>query len=166
MTLLSMIWAQGRNRAIGSNNTLPWSVPEDLAHFKAKTIGHPVIMGRKTFESLGRPLPGRKNIVLTSVPDWLPQSVTGVDGLQRALSTVCSGQERVTVIGGGLVYAQAIDLADELWVTDVDVEVENPDAWAPEISTDDWVLVEQGEWMTSIKGLRYRFSHWKKRERS
>lgn len=163
MTTLALIWAQGRNREIGRNNELPWNLPEDLAYFKAMTMGYPVIMGRKTFESIGRPLPGRRNLVVTSVPDWLPAGVTGVDGFKKALSLIGTEVERVTVIGGGLLYAQALPLADELLVTDVYIDVPDADAWAPKIDESVWEVVERSAWRTAQSGLNYRFTRWRRK---
>ena len=117
---LAVIAAVGRHRAIGSGGKLPWHISEDLKRFKRLTTGSAVLMGRKTWESIGRPLPGRRNVVLSSSP------VTGVEtyaSIEEALHAL-SSSERVFVIGGGNVYAQLLERADELYLTLVDREVE------------------------------------------
>lgn len=159
MTKLTLIWAQAHERAIGRDNTLPWSVPEDLKHFKAVTLGRPVIMGRKTFQSLGRPLPGRHNIVITSDPASLPPTVTAVNSLDAALAAFDSNEDRVSIIGGGTVYEASIHLADEIHVTNIDLNVEGADAWAPMIPAE-FKLSSESEWLTSSTGTRYRYQHW------
>ena len=125
---ISVIAALAKNRVIGIENRLPWRLPEDLAHFKSLTLGHPILMGRKTFESLGRPLPGRTNIVITRNPDYRPEGCLVADSIPGALA-LCTDDE-VFFIGGAELYAQAIPLADRLYLTEVDIEAEG-DAWFP-----------------------------------
>ena len=120
---INVIAALAKNRVIGIENRLPWRLPEDLAHFKALTLGHPVLMGRKTFESLGRPLPGRTNIVITRNPDYRPGGVTLAASIPDALAA-CAGQDEVFFIGGAELYAQAIPLADRLYLTEVAIDAE------------------------------------------
>ena len=114
---LSVIAAVARNGAIGKDNTLLWRLPEDLQFFKRTTMGRPVIMGRKTYESIGRPLPGRRNIVVTRSPDWRADGVEAAPSLQAALEL---GGPDAFVIGGGELYAQALPLADRLVLTEID----------------------------------------------
>ncbi|MES2128013.1 MAG: dihydrofolate reductase [Pseudomonadota bacterium] len=114
---LSLIVAMDAARGIGINNTLPWKLPEDLAHFKRTTSGHPIIMGRKTYDSIGRPLPGRRNIVITRNADWQAAGVDAVTSLAAALDLV--GTQRAYVIGGAQIYASLIAVADELIVTEI-----------------------------------------------
>lgn len=118
---LSLIAAVARNGAIGKDNTLLWRLPEDLKFFKRTTLGCPVIMGRKTFESIGRPLPGRRNIVVTRNTAWQHEGVEVVHTLDEALA-VAADEARVFVIGGGELYAQALPRADELILTEVDAD--------------------------------------------
>lgn len=118
MTLLSIIVAADRNRGIGINNTLPWKLPEDLAHFKRLTTGHAIIMGRKTFESIGRPLPNRRNIVVTRNAGWRADGVETVHSIEEARRLV-AGDDKAYVIGGAQVYAQALPLAGEVVLTEV-----------------------------------------------
>ncbi len=127
---VSVIAALARNRVIGIENRLPWRLPEDLAHFKALTLNHPILMGRKTFESLGRPLPGRTNIVITRNPDYRPEGCLVADSIPAALA-LCEDADEVFFIGGAELYAQAIPLADRLYLTEVDIEAAG-DAWFPE----------------------------------
>ena len=117
---LAIIAAVGHRRAIGKDGKLPWYIPEDLKRFKRLTSGHALLMGRGTWESLGRPLPGRRNVVLSSSPVTGIESYASLEDSLRALATA----EKVFVIGGGAVYAQLIERADELYLTLVDREVE------------------------------------------
>ena len=153
MTWVGLIWAEAQGGVIGAEGGLPWHVPEDLAHFKATTMGDPVIMGRKTWDSLPerfRPLPGRENVVITRTQDW------SADGARRAatLEDAVRGYDRVWIIGGAEIFAQVIGEADRLAVTEIDLEVEG-DAFAP--PKDDWRLIAEGDWETSATGIRYRF---------
>ena len=123
---MAIIAALDHRRAIGKDGKLPWHIPEDLKRFKRLTTGHAVLMGRRTWESLGRPLPGRRNVVLSSSPVPGIESYASIEESLRALASA----ERVFVIGGGSVYAQLIDRADELYLTLVDRNVE-ADAFFP-----------------------------------
>ncbi len=127
---VSVIAALARNRVIGIENRLPWRLPEDLAHFKALTLNHPILMGRKTFESLGRPLPGRTNIVITRNTHYRPDGCVVADSIPAAIA-LCRDADEVFFIGGAELYAQAIPLADRLYLTEVDIEAEG-DAWFPD----------------------------------
>nr|WP_315193410.1 dihydrofolate reductase [uncultured Aquabacterium sp.] len=122
---LALIAAVARNGAIGRDNALLWRLPEDLKFFKRTTLGCPVVMGRKTFESIGRPLPGRRNVVITRDPTWRAEGVDVVHSLEAALAaTSTPDTERVFVIGGGEIYAQALPLADEIVLTEIDADFE------------------------------------------
>ncbi len=151
---VSVIAALARNRVIGIENRLPWRLPEDLAHFKALTLGHPILMGRKTFESLGRPLPGRTNIVITRNPDYRPEGCRVAGSIAAALA-LCADENEVFFIGGAELYAQTIPLADRLYLTEVDVEPQG-DAWFPDYDTSAFREVSR-ESHTSEKGDRLRF---------
>jgi dihydrofolate reductase len=129
---LNLIFARARNGVIGRNNTLPWHLPEDLAHFKQTTLGQPVIMGRKTWESLPpkfRPLPGRTNIVVTRQHDWRADGALVAHSMTHALE-LCPPERQAWVIGGAEVYAQAMPLASTAVVTEIDADFEG-DAFAP-----------------------------------
>ncbi len=157
-----MVWAQGRNGAIGRDNTIPWRVPEDVARFKELTLGHPVVMGRKTWDSLParfRPLPGRRNIVVTRSGGWSADGAIVARSVEEALSL--AGDDTVGIIGGGEIYRAALPFATDLCVTEIDVEVEGADAFAPEI-TGGWTVAESGEWETSSSGTRYRFVDYRR----
>ncbi|OGG31304.1 diacylglycerol kinase [Candidatus Gottesmanbacteria bacterium RIFCSPLOWO2_01_FULL_46_9] len=133
--MLSIIAVIGRNRELGKDNKLLWHIPGDLPRFKQITSGHPVIMGRKTFQSIGRPLPGRVNFVITADSAFKAEGVTVVSSLDEAIEQAKSalGGEEMFVIGGGSVYAQAIDRADRLYLTIVDAEAQ-ADTFFPDYS--------------------------------
>jgi dihydrofolate reductase len=134
-----IIAAVARNRVIGKDNQLLWNIPEDMAHFKTLTAGHTVIMGRKTWESLPprfRPLPGRRNIVISRQADYAAPGTELADSLENALK-LASTAATVFIIGGEQIYRQAMALADRLEITEVDLEPEG-DAWFPEIAAVDW----------------------------
>lgn len=139
---LSAIVAMAQNRVIGINNSLPWYLPNDLKYFKAVTMGKPVIMGRKTFESIGRPLPGRPNIVISTNPAYQAegiQVVTSVEAareLARHLVAINGGSEAM-VIGGEQIYRLFMDSLDRLYLTEVMASVEG-DAWFPEFDESAW----------------------------
>jgi dihydrofolate reductase len=137
MSELVLIAALDRRRAIGRGNALPWRLPDDLKRFKALTLGHPVLMGRRTAESLGRALPGRQNLVLTRsarAPFDGMQAVASID----AARSLVGGD--LFVIGGGEVYAQTLPLAGAMHLTHVDTEVEDADAFFPAFDGDDWIV--------------------------
>ncbi|WP_250461127.1 dihydrofolate reductase [Microbulbifer litoralis] len=145
-TPIALIAAMARNRTIGRENSLPWRISGDLKFFKHTTLGKPIVMGRKTFESIGRPLPGRDNIVISRNPDWCADGVICASTLERGLqlaraSAAGSGAEEVMVIGGAEIYRQALPLAARLYVTEVDAEVDG-DAFFPEID-DQWMEVSR-----------------------
>ena len=134
--MLSLIAALDRNRLIGAGGALPWRLPEDLRHFKALTWGKPVLMGRKTWDSLGRPLPGRRNIVITRQPGWQAAGAETVHGLEAALA-LCGEAPEVMVIGGAEIYRQALPLARRLYLTEIDAAFTG-DAWFPERDGRHW----------------------------
>ena len=138
---LCLIAAVAENGVVGKNNALPWHLPEDLKYFKRMTLGKPIVMGRKTFESIGRPLPGRTNIVVSRNKSYAPDGVEVVDSLESALTLASQiaeseGQKDLMVIGGAAIYAAALPLAQCLYITEVHGEVEG-DAYFPEV---DWSL--------------------------
>jgi dihydrofolate reductase len=119
---VSIIVAMARNRVIGVNNTLPWHLPADLRHFKALTMGHHIVMGRKTYESIGKPLPGRTSVVVTRNAGYAQPGVVVVNSLAAAISA-CGNDEEIFVIGGAELYRQAIDLADRIYLTEIEVDI-------------------------------------------
>jgi len=120
---ISFVVARADNGVIGRDNTLPWHLPADLKHFKRLTVGKPVVMGRKTFESIGKPLPGRHNIVLTGDPNWRADGVTVVANLAEAIAAAGldpkTRAEEVMIIGGAAVYAEALPIATRVYLTEV-----------------------------------------------
>ena len=136
---LSLIVAVSRNGVIGRGNTLPWHLPADLKHFKAVTMGKPVIMGRKTWESIGRPLPGRKNIVVSRNRDFRAAGCEVVSSLDAAVRA-CTDAAEVFVIGGAQLYADALPHADRLYLTRVDAEIDG-DVTFPRFDPAAWKLV-------------------------
>jgi dihydrofolate reductase len=138
MTRLVLVAALDRSRAIGRDNALPWHLPADLKRFKALTLGHPILMGRKTAESIGRALPGRRNLVLTRAKSGPYEAQEAVDSIDTAIERV-GNAEALMVIGGGEVYALALPLAETLELTEVDTVVEKASAFFPAFDERDWV---------------------------
>lgn len=153
--MVSLIWAQSTSGIIGRANGIPWRLPEDQARFRELTMGHTVVMGRLTWESLPakvRPLPGRRNVVVTRQADFVAAGAEVVSELEAALS-----DGDAWVIGGAQIYAPALPLATRCEVTEVEIDLrrEDDDAVAP-VLDEHWVGVA-GDWLTSAAGLRYRF---------
>jgi dihydrofolate reductase len=134
-TQLTLVVAMDAERGIGINNQLPWHLPEDLAHFKRVTLGHPIIMGRKTFDSIGRPLPKRRNIVVTRNAGWSHEGVEVAHSLQEAIAMVSA--EQASIIGGAQIFTESMDLADRMIVTHID-RVYACDTYFPEIDGTVW----------------------------
>jgi dihydrofolate reductase len=144
---LSLIWAMAENRVIGRNNSLPWRLPNDMRHFMKTTMGRPVIMGRKTFESMKSPLPGRTNIVLTQNAQWQRDGVQVVATLDEAIAlaesqSLIDGVDEVMVIGGAQIYELALPLADRLYLTTVHAEPQG-DVFFPPVDLSGWQVVEE-----------------------
>lgn len=138
---LALIAALDRNRAIGRGNTLPWHLPDDLRRFKRLTLGHPVLMGRRTAESIGRPLPGRDNLVLTrsgQAPYTGQVAVTSI-----ADARAMAGSRTLFVIGGTEVFGQTIAEASYMYLTWVDAAIGDADAWFPDFDPADWIVVHE-----------------------
>jgi len=138
---ITLIAAVGSGGVIGRDGDLPWRLPADLRHFKRTTLGHPILMGRKTFDSIGKPLPGRRNLVLSRDPDALPEGVEGVGSVEEALSRV-EGEDELFVIGGAEIYRLLLERADRLVITEVEGEFRG-DTFFPEIDLDHWHEVER-----------------------
>jgi dihydrofolate reductase len=152
---VSLIWAQSTSGVIGRDGAIPWSVPEDMARFKELTLGHTVVMGRRTWESLParfRPLPGRRNVVLTRNPGYHVEGARAVTSIESAVDDPDSW-----VIGGAEIYRLAMPLANRCQVTEVEIDLrpEDEDALAPMLD-DSWVGTAT-PWQDSSSGLRYRF---------
>jgi len=160
---LAMIAAQSQNRVIGNNNKLPWYLPEDLKYFKRVTLGKPIIMGRKTFESIGRPLPGRTNIIITRNADWTHEGagVEVVHSLQQAIElaenlALINGFEESLVIGGAEIYALALPHAGRLYLTQVHAEVQG-DAHFPPLDPMQWLEVAREDF-SAVEPNPYDYS--------
>lgn len=143
---VELVVAMAQNGVIGRDGDLPWRLSTDLKRFKAITMGKPVIMGRKTWESIGKPLPGRRNIVVTRQADYMVEGAECVSSLDVALALAAGGAAGadVCVIGGGQIYAEAIDKADRLHVTHVDAQIDG-DTVFPEIASENWEEVSREE---------------------
>lgn len=144
---VALIAAMAGNRVIGLDNGMPWHLPEDLRYFKATTLGKPIIMGRKTFDSLGRPLPGRTNIVVSRQADLQLAGAEVFESIEAALDfaeqqAAADGVEEVMVIGGETLYRQCLADADRLYLTRIDAAPEG-DAWFPEFDETEWLLVSE-----------------------
>ena len=160
--IFSAIAAMARNRVIGQDNGLPWRLPGDLKFFKATTLGKPVVMGRKTFQSIGRPLPGRPNIVVTRDPGFAAEGVHIARDIDSALDLAArlareTGAQEVMVIGGAEIYAQALPRLDRLYLTEIDAEIEG-DAHFPEIEPRVWrEAARTNPVLDEASGLSYCF---------
>jgi dihydrofolate reductase len=166
---VGLIWAQSPDGVIGADNSIPWRLPEDTAHFKAATLGHPVVMGRKTWISLPprfRPLVGRRNIVVTRDPRWATDGAECAGSITEALELAAtpSPQQQAAptnttwVIGGGEIYRAALAHATMLSVTEVDATVSG-EVYAPAVDAS-WVVGEDTGWLASTCGLRYRIRRY------
>lgn len=133
---IAIIVAMAKNRTIGINNTLPWRIPEDLKHFKALTMGHHMIMGRKTFDSIGKPLPGRTSVIVTRDHNLKIEGCLIAHSLQDAIK-LCEKDPETFIVGGADIYAQSLALADTLYITEIQQDVEG-DVYFPEIDSDRW----------------------------
>ena len=149
---ISIIVATDRNGAIGNRGDQLFYIREDLRHFKALTLGHPIIMGRKTFEALPRgPLPGRRNIVITRQADYRPEGADVARSLPEALA-LCEGEEEVFIIGGAQIYALALPLATDLYVTEIDAAAPEADTFFPPFEARE---VTAGPWLATDPPIRF-----------
>jgi dihydrofolate reductase len=160
MSCVGLIWAQSGSGVIGRAGDIPWRLPEDMSRFKDLTMGHTVVMGRRTWESLParvRPLPGRRNVILTRQADYMAEGAVVVTSLEDALT-----DRDIWVIGGAEIYALALPRATRCEVTEVDVDLprRDDDAVAPVLG-EGW-LAEDADWQVSRDGLRYRFSSYRR----
>ena len=175
---IALVAALDRDFAIGRGNALPWSLPDDLKRFKALTLGHPILMGRKTAESLGRALPGRRNLVLTrsgAVPFEGMEAVASIDAalaIVAAAGPVASAEDAhaaaspmpaLMVIGGGEVYAQALPLATRLHLTWVDTRVDGADAWFPRFDASEWTMTDsEARGADARHAFAFRFADYRR----
>jgi dihydrofolate reductase len=161
--MLSHIVAASENNVIGSKNNLPWNLPNDFKYFKNKTWGMPVIMGRKSFESLKKTLPGRINIVVTSKRDWHPDGVYVADNISSAIEKAREADAKeIFIIGGGEIFKQTIELVSRIYLTRVHSVIEG-DTFYPEIKKDLWKLVDEQSFPADDKhNYSYTFEVWEK----
>ena len=169
--MISLIVAVAQNNAIGRNNELLWHISEDLKYFKSTTTGHPVIMGRKTYESIGRPLPGRRNIVLTRgeleiPPVKNPQttSMEVVNSLDKVYE-IASGEEEFFVMGGGMLYNETFGKADYLYLTRIYAVAEDADTFFPAVEESEWDVVRESDMLHDQEnGIDFRFIVYKRKK--
>ncbi|WP_270817707.1 type 3 dihydrofolate reductase [Aeromonas sp. Y318-3] len=161
---ISMIAAMAHDRVIGKDNQMPWHLPADLAHFKRVTLGKPVLMGRKTFESIGRPLPGRRNLVISRNPGYQAEGIEVVGSVEAALALLAgSSVEELMVIGGGHLYAEMLPSADCLYLTQIDLAVEG-DTRFPAFDDCQWQRIECESHPADEKNPHpYSFEIWQRR---
>lgn len=157
------IVAMGRNNEIGFHGDMPWHIPEDLRHFKELTMARPVIMGRATWLSIPRrPLPGRRNIVLSRSDEFSPRGAERAASLSEALA-LCPPPEIPFIIGGGSVYADAMPLLTRIYVTRIDADFPDADTFFPAIDSKDWSLTDASETFISKSGISFRFETYESR---
>lgn len=155
MTKLSLIVAMDENRLIGSNNGLPWHLPADLAFFKRNTMGKPIIMGRKTFESIGKPLPGRRNIVVTRDPNFNAEGCEVANSIDAAID-LCQNDAEIMLIGGASLYQQSFDRATDLYITRIHHRFAG-DTWFPDFDESEW-KIENREYFDADQSNRHAYS--------
>ena len=154
MQNLNIIVAMARNRVIGINNTLPWRLPADLQHFKALTMGHHIVMGRKTYESIGKPLPGRTTVIVTRNADFRVEGCLTATSIDAAIAA-CGADPEIFFVGGAELYAQVLSRADRLYLTEIQADYDG-DAHFPAFDPSVWQETARQE-NTSPDGLGYHF---------
>jgi len=153
--MISLIVAHDENNVIGLNNAMPWHLPGDLAYFKRTTMGKPMIMGRKTFESIGKPLPGRTNIVITRDEKYAREGIVIVHSLEEALAQAKKESEEIMIIGGEQIFRMTLSMADRLYVTKIEKQYEG-DTFFPSYD-EEWQVVSQSEVNVTDDGLRFTY---------
>ena len=161
MTQLTLVVAIDAQRGIGIDNKLPWHLPEDLAHFKRVTLGQPIIMGRKTFDSIGRPLPGRRNIVVTRNAQWRHAGVDAVTSLEAAIAL--AGEAPASIIGGAQVFTESMAIADRMIVTEIGHSFAC-DTFFPAIDPAAWVETARETHHSDANGYDYAFVTYQRRD--
>lgn len=163
--MINIVVAKASNNVIGAKNDLIWHLPNDLKHFKSITSGHPIIMGRKTFESLGRPLPNRTNIVVTRDQNWNAEGIEIASSLAKAIESAKKIDDDIYIIGGGNIYKQAMEFTDVLYITEVHHEFDG-DTYFPEIDSDEWEEVERQDFKKDEKHpYAYSFVTYKRADK-
>lgn len=160
--IISLIAAIGKNNELGKNNALLWRLPADLKHFKETTYLHPVIMGRKTYESIGRSLPDRRNIVITRDEKYKPAGIETVKSIEKAIALFENSDEEIFFIGGGEIYSQAIQYANKLYITKIDNEFREADTFFPAIDSE-WKEKKREDFRANEKNpFNYSFIEYEK----
>ncbi len=165
--IVSAIAAYSKNRVIGIENQLPWHLPADMRYFMRTTKGHHVLMGRKTYESMGVPLKNRTNIVVTSNPYYVGSGLVVVHSIKEGIDFARNnGEEELFIIGGAEIYKQSLPLLDKLYVTEIDLEVSGGDAFFPAFSRDEWMLESKQDFKPDQKNkYPFTFFVFKKKDR-
>ncbi len=158
--ILSVIVAMARNRVIGVNNTLPWRLSEDLKHFKALTMGHHIVMGRKTYESIGKPLPGRTTVIVSRDAGYRVEGCRSATSIDAAIAA-CGDDPEIFFVGGAELYAQVLPRADRLYLTEIQADYAG-DAWFPAFDKDEWRETERNK-QVNADGLGYDFVVYQRR---
>ncbi|MEK4761078.1 dihydrofolate reductase [Viridibacillus sp. FSL E2-0187] len=153
--MISLIVAHDENNVIGLNNAMPWHLPGDLAYFKRTTMGKPMIMGRKTFESIGKPLPGRTNIVITRDEEYAREGIVIVHSIEEALAQAEKESEEIMIIGGEQIFRMTLPMADRLYVTKIEKQYEG-DTFFPSYG-DEWQVVSQSDVNETEDGLKFTY---------
>ena len=162
--LLSLIVAFDQNRVIGKDGTLPWSLPRDLRRFKEISLGKTVVMGRKTHQSIGRMLPDRKNVVISSNASLVDANCLCFTSLRKALKAL-EGDKEVFIIGGESIYRESIPLADKIYLTEIDASVKGGDVYFPKLDLDEWEIEIKEKYLPDLKnkfGMTFKVLHKKK----
>ena len=160
--MISLIVVHDLNRVIGQNNKMPWHIPNELAYFKEKTMGKAIVMGRSTFESIGRPLPGRLNIVITRNTSYEVEGVTVVHSIEEAIEAANKHHEEVMIIGGEQIFKEVLPYADLLYITLIEHEFEG-DTFFPSYEQE-WEAISTSEQHTTDSGIKYTYMLYKRKD--
>ena len=160
--MISFIVVHDLNRVIGQNNKMPWHIPNELAYFKEKTMGKAIVMGRSTFESIGRPLPGRLNIVITRNTSYKVEGVTVVHSIEEAIEAANNHHEEVMIIGGEQIFKEVLPYADLLYITLIEHEFEG-DTFFPSYEQE-WEVISTSEQHTTDSGIKYTYMLYKRKD--
>ena len=160
--MISLIVVHDLNRVIGQNNKMPWHIPNELAYFKEKTMGKAIVMGRSTFESIGRPLPGRLNIVITRNTSYEVEGVTVVHSIEEAIEAANNHHEEVMIIGGEQIFKEVLPYADLLYITLIEHEFEG-DTFFPSYEQE-WEVISTSEQHTTDSGIKYTYMLYKRKD--
>lgn len=160
--MISLIVAHDPNRVIGHNNEMPWHIPGDLAYFKNKTMNKAIVMGRKTFESIGKVLPGRKNIIITRNDSYKVEGAEVVNTIEEAIELAKAVHEEVMIIGGEQIFKVVLPKADRLYITHIQQSFEG-DTFFPPYDLDEWLLIDSTDEMQTSEGIKYAYLVYEKK---